>query len=226
MGGWADSWRSRPQRQRVRLVPPGTSCCPPRLSFSRCAHCSACAYYQLRLLLGGPNDMARTGSVCARPRCSRCVPSRSTPSPTPVIAFCCLREITRHLHRGCAKCGEPPSLLVSGLSTGVLHVGNRGTTGSLRPQSRTVARLSTVVHRTRPRVWGQRRDVTASSSPEPSTGHPHSSTGRGRGNDCAYLSTSISPGLVHICVERRSRLSTIGDNSWVRPVDNVGMRSF
>src|SRR5690242_9204511 len=143
MGGWADSWRSRPQRQRVRLVPPGTSCCPPRLSFSRCAHCSACAYYQLRLLLGGPNDMARTGSVCARPRCSRCVPSRSTPSPTPVIAFCCLREITRHLHRGCAKCGEPPSLLVSGLSTGVLHVGNRGTTGSLRPQSRTVARMST-----------------------------------------------------------------------------------
>jgi hypothetical protein len=66
-----------------------------------------------------------------------------------VIAFCCLREITRHLHRGCAKCGEPPSLLVSGLSTGVLHVGNRGYN---RESASTVADRSAVVHRCPPAI--------------------------------------------------------------------------
>jgi hypothetical protein len=69
------------------------------------------------------------------------------------------------------------------------------------------------VHGSRPRAWGQRRPAAGPSSPEPSTAHPHSSTGGGREYHCRYLSTSISPGLVHICAEQRRCLSTVGDNA-------------
>src|SRR4029450_9107257 len=58
--------------------------------------------------------------------------------------------------------------------------------------------------------WGQRLNATGSSSPEPSTGNPHSSTGRGQRCDCAYLSSSISPEVVHICAEEPFVLSTAG----------------
>jgi hypothetical protein len=98
--------------------------------------------------------MARAAPACARPRCfliwvvpagpRRSRRGQSTPSTTLMIAFWCLREITRHLHSACAKCGEPPSRLVRALSTGVLHVGNPGTNPGPRPQSPTRTRLSTV----------------------------------------------------------------------------------
>src|SRR5512138_684879 len=71
----------------------------------------------------------------------------STPSPTPLIAFCCLRKISSRLHRGCAKCGELKLVQVNGLSTGDSQVDNQGTNPGLRPQSSTGLRLSTVVHR-------------------------------------------------------------------------------
>src|SRR4051794_29316822 len=78
------------------------------------------------------------------------------------------------------------------------------------------------VHRTCPLPWGQRRNATDSFSPEPSTAHPHASTGRGQPDDSRYLSTSISPGLVHICAERPEACPPLGINPWGRPVDNLG----
>jgi hypothetical protein len=78
------------------------------------------------------------------------------------------------------------------------------------------------IHRVCAQPCGRRWDATDSSSPEPSTGNPHSSTGGGQRCDCECLSTSISPGVVHICGERRRRLSTAGDKSWGRTVDNNG----
>jgi hypothetical protein len=121
----------------VRLAPPGTSCCPPR-----------------RLHVGGvgpPRTLLRRasprvpGPAGARRREPRAAPS--TTSPTPLIAFCCLRKISSRLHRGCAKCGELELVQVNGLSTGDSHVGNQGTNPRLRPQSSSGLRLSTVVHR-------------------------------------------------------------------------------
>lgn len=66
---------------------------------------------------GYPSHLrARGPRLCARPRGSRCpvtagggAPARSTGSPTVMIGFCCLEEITHRLHRTCAKCGKPAS---------------------------------------------------------------------------------------------------------------------
>src|SRR5262245_49952370 len=63
--------------------------------------------------------------------------AQSTTSPTPLIAFCCLRKISSRLHRGCAKCGELKLVQVNGLSTGDSHVGSQGINPGLRPQSST-----------------------------------------------------------------------------------------
>ena len=70
----------------------------------------------------------------------------------------------------------------------------------------------------------QRWDATGSSSPEPSTGNPHASTACVESRDAECLSTSISPGVIHICGGRRRGLSTAGDNTLWAPVNWCGKR--
>ena len=162
----------------------------------------------------------------ARPRClpdrmPRCRSGRqrpSTRSPTLMIGFCCLREITRRLHRCCGNCGEPASAQVSGLSTGGSAVENRGTNRAARPQApasaTVVHRLSTgyppVIHRVCPQLWDsavrRSRAVVPRTFNRPCTG---SSTGGGQTCHLPYTSTSLSPGVVHSLWVTRE-LSTAG----------------
>ena len=78
------------------------------------------------------------------------------------------------------------------------------------------------IHGVCPRTWGQRRNATGSSSPEPSTGNPHPSTAGGQICDAECLSTAISPEVVHICAEHLNGYPPLGTNPWGQPVDNVG----
>ena len=98
--------------------------------------------------------MARCKPVRPRPRCCEVSlrpdepqAGSSTPSPTLMIAFRCLRKISSRSHRGCAQCGELKLVQVNDLSTGDSHVGNQGTNPGLGPQLSTRRPLSTVVHR-------------------------------------------------------------------------------
>jgi len=139
--------------------------------------------------------MARVDAACVRPRCCEVgqawfgpTSGSSTPSPTLMIAFCFPWRRHSRLHRSCAKCGEPSSAQVRGLSTGGSRVGNQGTNPGLRPQSSTGPRLSTVVHRL-------------------STGYP-----RGL---CPGL--GITPGRYRLVVPRSfNRKSTRVHRLWVR----------
>ena len=109
---------------------------------------------RLRPQNAGPlNSMARSTSVCARPRCREVARTGRRPetccphlAQRRLLVFVFFRRDNSRNHRSCGFCGQLESSQVTGLSTGDSQVDNQGTNPGLRPQSPSGQRLSTVVH--------------------------------------------------------------------------------